>query len=92
LVFDQEGALVQVTEEPLRFQEVPIEVQRFWIADHGGMGIEDLPEELSEFYTAPDEYIMEPGDVEAWLGAGQFMFYPGYGSFIMGTNGNVEAD
>jgi hypothetical protein len=92
LVFDRQGALVQLTEEPVRFREVRIEVQRFWVADRGGLGIEDLPEELSEFYTAPDKYVMEPGDVEAWLGAGQFMFYPGWGSFIVGRSGNVEAD
>jgi hypothetical protein len=91
-IFDGEGTFVQVTEEPVRFREAPIEVRRFWVADRGGMGIEDLPEELSELYTAPDEAVMEPGDVEAWLGDGQFMFYPGWGSFIMGGNGNVEAD
>jgi hypothetical protein len=35
---------------------------------------------------------MNPGDVEAWVGAGQLMFYPGAGDYIMSRDGKVEAD
>jgi hypothetical protein len=78
LIFDREGTLVRVTDEAVRYRKGPIEVMRFWLPDRW-LGIEDLPEELSEFYTAPDDYVMNPGDVEAWVGVGQFMFYPGAG-------------
>jgi hypothetical protein len=91
LIFDGEGALVRVIDEAVRYRECPIGVKRFWFPDRW-LGIEDLPEELSEFYTAPDEYVMNPGDVEAWVGAGQFMFYPGAGDYIMSRDGKVEAD
>lgn len=91
LIFDRDGTLVRVTDRAVPFREGPIEVKRFWLPDRW-LGIEDLPEELSEFYTAPDEYVMNPGDVEAWVRAGQFMFYPGVGDYIMSQDGEVEAD
>ena len=72
------------------FRDGPITVRRFWVPERF-VGVEDLPDTLSEFYTAPDEYEMEPGDPVAWIGAGQFVFYPGWSEYIMGPGGRVEA-
>jgi hypothetical protein len=90
LVFDPDGVLLRASDEPAPFRDGPIAVRRFWLPDWW-MGIEDLPDSLAEFYTAPDDYEMGPGDVESWIGAGQFMFYPGWSDYIMGPNGRVEA-
>ena len=35
--------------------------------------------------------LVEPGDPEAWISAGQFVFYPGWSEYIMGPGGRVEA-
>jgi hypothetical protein len=90
LIFDRDGALLRASDEAVEYQDAPIEVLRFWVPDRW-LGIEDLPDTLAEFYTAPDKYEMEPGDPELWLQAGQFMFYPGGGSYIMGPWARVEA-
>jgi hypothetical protein len=89
-VFAQDGTLLRACEDDLPIREGPIEVKRFWLPDRG-MGVEDLPDVLAEFYTAPEVYEMEPGDPEAWLRAGQFIFYPGWGDYIIGPGGRVEA-
>ncbi len=34
---------------------------------------------------------MGPGDPEAWLWAGQFVFYAGRGEYVIGPGGRVEA-
>jgi hypothetical protein len=90
LVFDPAGHLLQASDEPVGFRHRPIEVRRFWLPERS-VGVEDLPDTLAEFYTAPDEYQMEPGDPEAWISAGQFVFYPGWSEYIMGPGGRVEA-
>jgi hypothetical protein len=90
LVFDADGHLLRDGEQELPFQDGSIQVRRFWLPERW-MGVEDLPDVLSEFYTAPDEYEMEPGDPEAWIRAGQFVFYPGWSEYIMGPGGRVEA-
>jgi hypothetical protein len=90
LVFAQDGTLLRAGEADLPLREGPIEVKRFWVPDRC-MGVEDLPEVLAEFYTAPEVYEMEPGDPEAWLRAGQFIFYPGWSDYIIGPGGRVEA-
>ncbi len=90
LVFDREGHLQRCGEETVPFHEGPIEVRRFWLPDRW-MGIEDLPDVLAEFYTAPEKYEMAPGDPAAWLRAGQFVFYPGWSEYIIGPGGRVAA-
>ncbi len=72
------------------FRDGPIAVRRFWVPEWF-MGVEDLPDTLSEFYIAPDEYEMGPGDPEAWISAGQFVFYPGWSEYIIGPGGRVES-
>src|SRR5947209_5634248 len=47
LIFDREGNLLRVTDKLVSFREAPIGVKRFWFTDRW-LGIEDLPEELSE--------------------------------------------
>lgn len=90
LVFDPVGHLLSAGDEPVRFRDQPIKVRRFWVPERC-VGIEDLPDTLAEFYTAPDEYEMEPGDPEAWIRAGQFVFYTGWSEYILGPDGCVEA-
>lgn len=90
LMFDADGNLLRASQQDVPFRDGPIEVRRFWLPDLW-TGLEDLPDVLAEFYTAPDEYVMQPGDPEAWINSGQFMFYPGWGDYIMGPDGSVEA-
>jgi hypothetical protein len=90
LVFDPNGHLLRVADKPLTFRDAPIEVRRFWIPDRV-IGVEDLPEGLAEFYTAPEEYEMERGDPDRWIKAGQFVFYPGWSEYIIGPGGRVAA-
>ncbi len=90
LVFDPAGHLLRAGDEPVPLHDGPIAVRRFWVPERF-VGVEDLPDTLSEFYTAPDEYEMEPCDPEAWIRAGQFVFYPGWSEYIMGPGGRVVA-
>jgi hypothetical protein len=90
VVFDSAGHLLRDSDEPMEFHFRSIEVQRFWLPEKF-MGVEDLPEILAEYFTAPDKYEMEPGDPEAWISAGQFVFYPGWSEFIIGPGGQVKA-
>jgi hypothetical protein len=82
LIFDGDGNLLRASEQELSFREGPIEVKRFWLPDRW-MGVEDLED--------PEESEMPPEDVEVWIRGGQFQFYPGWGDYIMGRRGNVEA-
>ena len=88
LVFDHDGNLMRSGEQEVPFTDGPIEVKRFWIPDCW-LGVEDLPDVLAEYYTAPADFVMEPGDVESWLRDGQFVFYPGWTEYIMGPRGRV---
>lgn len=90
LVFDPAGRLLRAGDEPVPFDAGPIHVRRFWVPDRF-VGVEDLPDTLSEFYTAPDRYEMEPGDPDIWIASGQFVFYPGWSEYIIGPGGRVEA-
>ena len=54
----------------MRFQELPIRVQRFWLPELW-LGIEDMPDTLAEFYTAPEAFEMAASDVQAWIGTDQ---------------------
>lgn len=90
LLFDPDGTLVRVGDEPVAYRDGPIAVRRFWLPDRW-IGVEDLPDSLAAYDTAPDEFEMRPEDVESWVRAGQFMFYPGASDYIMGRGGKVEA-
>ncbi len=90
LVFDPTGVLLCVGDEAVPFRDRPIAVRRFWVPERF-VGVEDMPDLLSEFYTAREEYEGEPGDPVAWINAGQFMFYPGWSEYIIGPNGCVKA-
>jgi len=62
---------------------------RFWLPEYW-VGIEDVPDTLAEFYTAPEAFELEPGDVQAWIATDQYVFHAGCGDYYMNSAGGVE--
>lgn len=73
----------------IQFKERPIFVQRFWLPEFW-LGIEDMPDILAEFFTAPERFDMEASDVQAWIDTDQYVFHAGCGDFYMNCEGEVE--
>jgi hypothetical protein len=73
----------------LDFKECPIRVLRFWLPEFW-VGIEDMPDELAEFYTAPGSFELEPSDVQAWINTDQYVFHAGCGDYFISRAGEVE--
>ncbi len=76
--------------EELGFKECPIQVLRFWLPVFWA-GIENMPDTLAEFYTAPEAFEGEPSDVQAWINTDQYVFHAGCGDYFMNNAGGVEA-
>jgi hypothetical protein len=73
----------------LEFEERPIRVRRFWLPELR-LGIEDLPDDLAEYYTSTETFESEPEDVQWWIDVGQWVFHAGCGDFYMNREGGVE--
>jgi hypothetical protein len=89
---DSSRACVECSEtwpKELQFKEAVVELKRFWLAERW-IGIEDMPDGLAEFYTAPEWFEMEPEDVQSWMESGQYVFYSGCGDYYMNSEGGVE--
>ena len=64
----------------VRLPGASLRVQRFWLPELW-LGIEDMPDTLAEFYTAPEAFEMAASDVQAWIGTDQYVFHAGCGDF-----------
>jgi hypothetical protein len=73
----------------LGFKEAVIEVKRFWLPELW-IGVEDMPDTLAEFYTDPERFELEPGDVDSWKESDQYVFHAGCGDYYMNSEGGVE--
>jgi hypothetical protein len=82
-----QGSTAWLTE--LRFNQRPIRVLRFWLPEWW-IGIEDMPDTLAEFYTAPEAFVLESSDVQAWVDTDQYVFHAGCGDYYMNRVGEVE--
>jgi hypothetical protein len=76
----------------LEFEECPIRVRRFWVAELW-LGVEDMPEMLSEFFTNQkaclDHGDVRPEDPELWKASDQFVFHCGCGDYWLNSRGDV---
>jgi hypothetical protein len=75
------------------FEECPLRVHRFWIPQRH-LGIEDMPDLLSEYFTNPAAFSAH-GDVRAadalgWQKSDDFVFHCG-GDFLMNRHGDVTS-
>lgn len=90
--FDAANAWAECREawpKELQFKEAVVDLKRFWLAEKW-IGIEDMPDGLAEFYTAPEQFEMEPEDVQSWMGSGLYVFHSGCGDYYMNSDGGVE--
>jgi hypothetical protein len=71
------------------FREAAIKTKRFWLPDLW-IGIEDMPDNLAEFYTDPERFELEPDDVETWKSTDQYVFHAGCSDYYMNSEGGVE--